>query len=304
MKHEFSRQIFRKILKHRISSKSAWWEPKCSMRTDRQPWRTSQSLKDWSSQSLFRNYANATENWILGNVYLCASWIAAWTALTGMSLKCNLRFLWGTTPFLRVRCTTSVRQDENSSVPGKDTKTQTLRQTSWLLASFWTPFLRSTAPKVHKSRAKKFFMVPPNTGGPSVWKFVITCLAPKVLSWLLLTCAVCASLSHTRAPVHTHSHTLSHTHTHTHTHSHIPHTHSHSHTHKHSHTKHTPHHSSLHAMHSTVLISFIRSNRAVLIHNSSLFLGTIFYFSRGLDFKVVFSPCKCIPLPPPAPFST
>ena len=82
------------------------------------------------------------------------------------------------------RCT-SVRQDENSIRRKKTktktkTKTWTLRQTSWLWALLWTPFLRPNAPKVHKSRATILFMVPPNTGGPSIWHFVINCMAAKM----------------------------------------------------------------------------------------------------------------------------
>jgi hypothetical protein len=36
MKLEFSRQRFRKLLKYHMSLRFVWWEPSCSMRTDRQ----------------------------------------------------------------------------------------------------------------------------------------------------------------------------------------------------------------------------------------------------------------------------
>jgi len=35
MKHEFSRQIFEKTLKYKISLKSVQWEPSCIVRTDK-----------------------------------------------------------------------------------------------------------------------------------------------------------------------------------------------------------------------------------------------------------------------------
>ena len=42
MEFELSRQIFKKkILKYQISRKTVQWEPSCSMRTDRQTWRSS-----------------------------------------------------------------------------------------------------------------------------------------------------------------------------------------------------------------------------------------------------------------------
>jgi len=37
---EFSRQIFRRLLKYQMSRKSVQWEPICSTRADRQTWRS------------------------------------------------------------------------------------------------------------------------------------------------------------------------------------------------------------------------------------------------------------------------
>jgi len=40
MKLEISRHIFEKYKKYQIARKYVQWEPSCSMRTDRQTWRT------------------------------------------------------------------------------------------------------------------------------------------------------------------------------------------------------------------------------------------------------------------------
>jgi len=51
MKLESLRQIFEKMLKYQILYKAVKWRPSSSMRTDRQTWR--------SCQSLFRNFPKA-----------------------------------------------------------------------------------------------------------------------------------------------------------------------------------------------------------------------------------------------------
>jgi len=56
MKLEFSLQVFRKILKYRISWKSAQWEPSCSMQADG---RTEERTDVTQLIVAFRNFANA-----------------------------------------------------------------------------------------------------------------------------------------------------------------------------------------------------------------------------------------------------
>jgi hypothetical protein len=52
MKLEFSQQIFEKVKKYQVSSKSIQWEPSCSMRTD----------NITKLIVAFRDFANAPKN--------------------------------------------------------------------------------------------------------------------------------------------------------------------------------------------------------------------------------------------------
>jgi len=62
MKLEFSRQ-FRKILRHQIPCKSVQWEPSCSMRTDRQIFRSWQLLSAVLRTRQTKRYQFAGWSW-------------------------------------------------------------------------------------------------------------------------------------------------------------------------------------------------------------------------------------------------